>query len=135
MKITSVKETKGPRTGGPHNRGTEYLIYTITLDNDKTIELGIVNESNCCEEWGINIADGPEDPVGVEFTRIQVTHDPGCEDEVDTCNAVELEVSGFKFFNEDTLVQTWYCWNRHNGYYPHDIFLKDYEDNYTYENI
>jgi hypothetical protein len=110
---------------GPHDRGTDFSMKIITLDTEETLIIGISNDQNCCEDWGINTDGGPDDPYELEFSSIEVVYD------------VEEEFGhGIKFLDENgDRICCWYAYNDHNGYYPHNSFVKDLNDNYFRESL
>lgn len=105
----------------PKRKWNSYEGYLI-LTADTTVEVGIDNGQNCCENWGYCMSeDNIEDFIGATLLGVQVT--PTASDKFD----VKSDYSGDTMFvdiNTDRGTFQIVLYNEHNGYYGHEAVVK-----------
>jgi hypothetical protein len=109
--ITNIATYKDEYKGW--KRG-DFDFYKFTLDNGQYIEIAISGAQRCCEEFRIE-KTGFDTMI---YTTITIK-----EQQVD--DDIEWGVLVFQFLNEQTMIGQVRVLNRHNGYYPHDVYYRD----------
>lgn len=120
MIIGYVKEEIG-YSNGPHERGSEY--ETIVIIVGKTnIVIGISGGQSCCEKYGISTGNLKVDTkIKIYFDNYKIYYDG--------------DRHGVKFYHGKKIVDDVYAYNYHEGYYPHNTFVKDIDGKYFYESL
>ena len=140
--ITSITETTFISHHDP------MMGFKVTTSDDKTIVLGILSQSNCCEYFGCEVydflreeVDGPKSFIGAELLDIRLD-----EDATHVDDAKEHVLNDFKMRIDDADgwislslhtsrgVMVIIAYNIDNGYYPHTYYYK-YNDKEDYDKL
>lgn len=112
-KIVSIEEEATFNIGRNSYEG-----YVITLFDGNTIQVGIENHQDCCEQWGyLHSEDELTDFVGSEVLSVEVV-----DAALSTTKVPELYEGSVMFVNINTSAGKFQlvAYNDHNGYYSHE---------------
>lgn len=91
--------------------------------NKGTIKLLIDNDQNCCEHWGCEFLETPDDFnkfIGAKLIRIEDTNDNMLPN---SAGDSEWNETQLKIITNKGVLQ-YAVYNSHNGYYSHTTFLQ-----------
>jgi hypothetical protein len=90
---------------------TDYSIDVQTNIHSKNIEARVSKQSQCCEDFGVEISSNHESFVGSRLHNV-IIGDVKYGDSEEVFIEIKIETSKGEF--------TIKLYNIHNGYYPHD---------------
>lgn len=121
--------------------GIRWIGYKLTMKDTNTIICKINNGQNCCETYGCFVQkydDSNDDWITIRDEQLHAMlfkanyfSSTYYKKKVNVC---DIETSCYLEFDTSKGKFRFVCFNEHNGYYEHDVYIQ-YENNIVNESI
>ena len=89
----------------------KYIGYEVNMNDGRIILLKIRDISMCCEQYDCEITESSYNYIGSEFISVSSWSVKASEERMEQHMKIATRAGDIRIM----------CYNRHNGYYPHEV--------------